>query len=71
MEQVSVYKTNDGEMFESEKEAQAHEEGQSFDTWYRTNLLYASQPGSYVYLSDLKKYVAKNADQIRKLLPEE
>lgn len=68
MENITVFKTKDGKLFEDQNKATLHEQELDFDEWYLGNELLGNYAGSRVELEDLKQYISKNAGKLKFLL---
>jgi len=63
IKQVTKYQTGDGQVFDTEKEAEAHEAEISFAQWYKNcNKLYGNT--EVVYSEDIIEWLKENREKI-------
>lgn len=68
MTQVTAYKATDGQLFEGQREYQAHQAKLDFAAWYENNQLYGIYEGSRVETRVMLDWLQENRDKVAELL---
>ncbi len=67
IKQVTKFETEDGECFDTEKEAERHEAELTLANWCEKNKLYSSN-GSYIYPEDFLEWFKKHRSELLNFL---
>lgn len=68
MEPITAFKTSDGEVFMTEKEALFHEKLCEMREWYEDHMLYGGVLGCRIEWDDLVDWLQDNRDEVKTIL---
>ena len=61
IKQVSSFQTSDGQLFEQEQQAAAHQARLDFMEWYERNQIYGRHEGCKIEFKELEYWIKENA----------